>query len=268
MSSRLGSGPLCIYCGHHRSGSTWIYRVLRELVENELGGRVLHAPGEAELGGHVICIRERSDVDLVCYTNADYDAVRGADVLCVHVVRDPRDLLVSAYYAHAFSHPTSGWSELESFRRILSSCSTGEGMLLELDFCDNVFADMRSWPRDAPGTITLRFEDLIEAPLAGFRAMLGHWGLASSTPRATLERVVEHHSFERLSGGRRPGTVDPLDHYRKGVAGDWRQALGAAQRWAFLRRNGDLLEQYGYEHDSTWAAGIEGPVDGSDTESG
>jgi len=242
------------YFGHHRSGSTWIFRVLRELFEEELGVTVLQAAGEDELRGGLAAARERTGAGLVCYTNADFHAVRGQPVRGVHVIRDPRDLLVSAYFAHAHSHPVGGWPELSQFREVLSSSSVEEGLLLELDFCENVFEDMRSWPRAVEGVLEMKFEDLVAHPIVEFRRFVRQFELDPEPALETVDRVVEAHSFDRLSGGRAPGDEDRRNHYRKGQPGDWRLYFSPALRWAFERRYGDLLRRYEYEANDAWSS--------------
>jgi len=251
-SSGSDPRPLPIFCGHHRCGTTWIYRVLREVCEDHLGLRVLQARGEAEFGSDLASVRARQGVDVVSYINADFRFVRGVEVAGVHVVRDPRDLLVSAYFAHAFSHPTDGWPELAEFRRTLARRSPAEGLRLELDFCQNVMEDMRGWPRHVPGIVEMRFEELIEEPLAGFAEMFARLGLEQAVESGALATVVGAHSFERLSGGRARGEVDRDSHYRSGLAGEWRQRFDARLAREFEARYGDLLRRYGYEGDGSW----------------
>jgi len=244
--------PLHAYFGHHRSGSTWLYRVFREVVEDALGGRVLYAAGDWSFDGDLPAARARGDFDFLAYTNADFRQVRGLPVCGIHVVRDPRDLLVSAYYAHAFSHPTDNWPELARLRPLLRSAPAETGLLLELDFCRNVFDDMASWPAEWPGIVRIRFEEMVAAPWARLREAFAHLGFLDRLPEAQLRETVERHNFAYLSGGRRPGEKDPKSHYRGGVAGDWHELFTPAVRWAFEQRYGALLRQYGYERDDTW----------------
>jgi hypothetical protein len=58
---------------------------------------------------------------------------------------------------------------------------------------------------------------------------------------------LDRFSFQRLAGGRRPGEEDPASHYRRGVAGDWRNHLTPRHLVAFRERFGDLPERLGYE---------------------
>lgn len=190
----------------------------------------------------------RHPADLLFHVNANYDFLRkdGDSVEGVHVVRDPRDLLVSAFYSHRSSHPADGWPALQALRPVLQASSVEVGLLLELEFCSGVLEDLRSWSAaaGAAGVRTFRFEDLVLDPLAGLVAMTRHLGIEIDEPSAA--QIVERYSFESLSGGRRRGSEDAEHHYRKGTPGDWRQHFAEAHRWLFTERYGDLLPLYGY----------------------
>jgi hypothetical protein len=53
-------------------------------------------------------------------------------------------------------------------------------------------------------------------------------------------------TFEKLSKGRTRGEEDPSSFFRKGVAGDWRDAFTDRDRRVFEREAGDLLTKLGY----------------------
>ncbi|MEX1061039.1 MAG: hypothetical protein WED13_08455, partial [Methyloceanibacter sp.] len=77
-----------------------------------------------------------NDYGFLSYINADRAFIKQLDMpfRAVHVIRDPRDVVVSAYFSHLHSHPTSGWPELIDFRGKLTSLSTKEGLLAEFEF--------------------------------------------------------------------------------------------------------------------------------------
>jgi lipopolysaccharide transport system ATP-binding protein len=68
----------------------------------------------------------------------------------------------------------------------------------------------------------------------------------------SLRTAVETCRFEQLSGGRSKGTEDQESHYRKGVAGDWRNYFTPKVTDAFKKRFGDILIAAGYENDQNW----------------
>jgi hypothetical protein len=96
----------------------------------------------------------------------------------------------------------------------------------------------------------VRYEDLLAHPEREMARLLSFLGAASDEESAG--RCVDAASFERLSRGRARGEEDPSSFFRKGVAGDWRDAFTERDRRVFEEEAGDLLEKLGY-------GGIGGP---------
>ena len=65
-------------------------------------------------------------------------------------------------------------------------------------------------------------------------------------PYSYIPMVLERFTFTRLASGRKPGEVDEMNHYRKGVPGDWRNYFTERHLKAFRQRYGDLAERLGY----------------------
>ncbi|HUW09082.1 MAG TPA: sulfotransferase domain-containing protein, partial [Anaerolineae bacterium] len=66
-------------------------------------------------------------------------------------------------------------------------------------------------------------------------------------PDRVLHSVLEAHSFRVLAGGRQPGEEDTASHYRKGIAGDWRNHFTDAHVERFKAVSNDLVTLLGYE---------------------
>ena len=107
----------------------------------------------------------------------------------------------------------------------------------------------RSWL--GSGEELLRYEDLLvrDAELLE-RTLVDECKLPVSRER--LREVVEGAKFHRLSGGREPGDEDRASHWRKGIAGDWRNHFTEPVKTLFKERWGDDLIAAGYERDDLW----------------
>lgn len=68
----------------------------------------------------------------------------------------------------------------------------------------------------------------------------GHFG------EEMLAKVVENHSFEKLSG-RRAGDENASSFMRKGIVGDWRNHFDREARVLFNEYAGDALIRLDYE---------------------
>jgi hypothetical protein len=300
--------PVVAYFGHHKCASTWIMQILRE-VAIETGLRQLfvvddlspHAAGPLRDRGWLSGVEQTFDrsrlrdhvddlgADLVSCVTADLaQAENLRPHRAFHVIRDPRDIIVSAYFSHRNSHPTDGLPHLAAHRAALQEASKEEGLLLEMDFSRHELLELRGWDYSNPDILEIKMEDLTVRPYETFITVFGHLGLMSTedptTGRQQLgawvsrlnNRLSRRHGlkwlrrklpvtgelllgtiyarrFEAKAGGRAKGSEDVGSHYRKGVAGDWVTHFTAEHADYFMRTYDDLLIELGYETDHAWA---------------
>jgi hypothetical protein len=188
-------------------------------------------------------------LDTPIYT--DYDGFasipKPASYKAFFVMRDPRDVLVSWYFSSKFSHPLMG--ELSRIRRDLQRLSEADGMLYSLDYLDEfgLFAAQRSWANATVRDLKVRlvrYEDLVaEKSAATFEQLLRHCDIR--VPGDELESILLSYRFEQLSG-RAPGDEDRSAHFRKGVAGDWKNHFNDKIEERFDKIAGDVLSQWNY----------------------
>lgn len=295
------TGERLVYFGHHKCATQYIKAVVKH-VANWLGltfetvDRPADTP-EAGVDGtlrHRLHIKHKGYIeptaDILYFANGNVTAIaalaeRGG-YRGFHVIRDPRDIVVSGYFSHLYSHPitehNSEW--MDAWRQQLAAApSLEKGLLLELDFEAENLANLRSWDYTNPNVLELRYESLIIDPLATFTQAFAFWGLSiprlglptlatmviqrrqrwnsglpmpqrRCLPQPLLKRIVSFNAFERKAGGRAQGEEDAHHHYRKGVAGDWRNYFTPQVAAAFKDRYGDLLIGLGYETSLDWRA--------------
>jgi hypothetical protein len=87
----------------------------------------------------------------------------------------------------------------------------------------------------------LRYEDMVGDPAWEARRAFGFLGV--STESKLVADIVGRTSFEALSG-RKPGEEHPTSFLRKGVAGDWREALEPEGQRALGEVCGPLMRQH------------------------
>jgi lipopolysaccharide transport system ATP-binding protein len=164
------------------------------------------------------------------------------------ILRDLRDTAVSGYFSLKLSHPLMG--PAEKIRRKLNSRDLEEGMLWILKNWLPINAKIcSSWVKSNEAWI--RYEDLLLNDSAILeeiflkRCLLG-------VDAAALREAVNSCRFESLSQGRKRGEEDVSSHWRKGVAGDWRNYFTPKIKKIFKRRYGELLIMSGYEKNDQW----------------
>lgn len=181
----------------------------------------------------------------------------------VHIIRDGRDAVVSALH-HTWNFGKKVKSDEVSAKR--EAYRENPRRILEGDesvFAGNSLARMASeWAvrvgravEDGPALLganyaEVRYEDLLERPESEVRRLLEFLGAGADDE--TVRRCVNAASFERLSRGRRRGEEDATSFFRKGVAGDWRNAFTDSDKSVFKEQAGRLLVRLGYEKDDDW----------------
>ncbi len=91
--------------------------------------------------------------------------------------------------------------------------------------------------------VEVKYEDLLENTGEEISRLLKFLG--ADAREKNVRRCVEAASFEKLSGGRKPGEEDANSFFRKGVAGDWKNAFAGRDREIFKEAAGDLLIKLG-----------------------
>lgn len=273
--------PVAFY-GHHKCATTWLRGILAKVGELT-ARRMVNFDNPRQFDHDLAARLAKHPPGIVAYTNADIGQVRNlAPMPGVHLIRDPRDVVVSGYFSHKKSHPTEGWPELLEHRRRLESLNEEDGLLAEIEFSGPTIDLMHRWDYGQASVLELRYEDVIRDPYlwllrAGLHLALVHerdllardelralvnrlfatvrrlsrnrvrlqWTVPT-VPAATYLEIAYRHRFERNSKGRRRGQEDTSSHYRKGVAGDWKAHFTPKVTARFEERFPDLLERLGY----------------------
>jgi hypothetical protein len=181
------------FFGHHKCATGWISEILMEICFR-LGVtlEITHREVEFEDYSSLDDYADAQNAEFLLYTNAKIEHVRDLQFdRGFHVVRDPRDVLVSAYFSHLHSHPTDNWPELEAHRQQLESLSKEDGLLCEMDFSAEEFEDMYNWDYTRDDVLELKLEELSPAPVRGFTDIMDFLGMLDQSRTTGLERTVK-----------------------------------------------------------------------------
>jgi hypothetical protein len=296
---------LFAYFGHHKAASSWIEAIIVNVcadmgIKHGLVDRPsLYNHIYPELIGSINTIRgprnrvsikdlshfvEEFNIEFLSYTNADFKYVEKLNNVSYrgfHVIRDPRDIVVSAYFSHLKSHPTDVWPELMGHREELQALSKDEGLMLEIDCRKKDFENINHWNYEMPNIYELKMEEMIDNPYKLFLNIFDFLGIINESdlnvinrcsyflnmmirrafslhapmkeiPAERLLGIVHKNRFERAARGRKQGQEDKSSHYRKGKAGDWQNHFNENHKKYFKDKYGDLLIELDYEIDNNW----------------
>jgi hypothetical protein len=164
------------------------------------------------------------------------------------VMRDARDTLISFYFSTKKSHRIEV-DTMNTRRQKLNELSEEDGIIYLMDeVMHPVFLIQKSWVA-APDTLVLRYEDILGNELGFFRKLIDYCEIDIDDQR--LEVIISKNNFEAVVG-RKPGEEDISSHYRKGIAGDWRNHFTEKVKVEFKKKYGNLLIDTGYEKDLNW----------------
>ncbi len=240
-----GGPELLVHCCHHRSGTVWFTRVL-STVARRYGLHFQAGRQEALTPSTEIFLQDHSRID-----RSALPSYRGS-----HMIRDPRDMVVSGYHYHLWTeeewaHEPREQYDGKSFREALNDVGEKRGMILEMErFCREDLQDMLRWDYDDPAFLELKYEDVIADEASHFEALFEHYGFHEEAVEAGLE-VAAYYSFQNESG-RSFGEVEEQSHLRSGRTSQWEEHFDEELKARFKELAGDAVVQLGYEEDNEW----------------
>ena len=182
-----------------------------------------------------------------------------SSVRASHVIRDPRDLVVSAYFYHLrtseewCARPNPAHEDLPcdvSYQDHLRSISKEAGLIYEMQHVSGrVTEKMAEWDYDRPNCLELKFEQIVGNEQATFAEVFDWYGVPERLKSKLLDFVSKNARgrlrFWKSFGARR--------HIRKGShVGQWKSHFTPSVKAAFKERYQLVLEHLGYEEDHKW----------------
>jgi hypothetical protein len=163
------------------------------------------------------------------------------------VLRDPRDIIVSWYFSARYSHLP--FEPIPDLRSDLEKLDLTQGLICIINRLEDwgSFQAQRSWmgvDQSQDQVRIFRYEELALDHHDFLRRLFRFLEIDIPTPN--LATLGQKHTFERHASGRTQGTEDRFSHYRKGIAGDWRNCFDAVVSAHFTQVTRDLVTVLGY----------------------
>ena len=160
------------------------------------------------------------------------------DKIAIFLVRDPRDILVSAYYSFGYSHEISPVEKIrrlqESLRSDIRKMSLDEYVLEFAGWESKKFEILGGLADACERGVVLKYEDMIHD--------FGHF-IARLRKYLPMEDDVADTIYRET---RAKHTEEAASHRRSGQAGGFRDKLEDKTVEALEKKLGPVLEQFGY----------------------
>jgi Sulfotransferase domain len=231
---------LIVLCTHHKTGGMWFREVLLSVIR-PYGLRRQYVETNPILRG--------TDFVFARVEEFDRNLLTGRSFLGVHVIRDPRDMVVSGYEYHKRTNepwcitPDPEYDGM-SYQEYLHSLNEHDGLMAEIRWVSRRSgAAMASWDYDQPEFLEIHYEDAIADEHGVFEQVFRWLHLSDRACRIGMDGV------DRLTL-RRGGAIP--NHARSGMPGEWRERLTPDHVAYFKELTGDLVVRVGYETGPDW----------------
>lgn len=247
---------MCI-ATHHKGGTVWIKSAIKRLSRT-LGLPWLGIWSEAQLD-----LVPRTGRAFLCNWHGSFPKAlwESAETAFLHVIRDPRDILLSGmkYHRHAapegerFLHRKRADLGGRTYQEHLNNLSDDLARLrFEMDEKHaETLAEMRAWPWGDPRCAELRYETLIkDHSCDAWTDALRKIGLsATEAGRKALWDTA-------LFGGAAKAGATRSGHVNSGQPRRWARELPRALGPEYANRFGADIVALGYETDTSWVAAL------------
>ena len=250
---------LCIGT-HHKTGTIWMRKFWRA-VQKDQGVPFMQCYREkklaeaAEAGPQIIVNWSSS------FPKALFDAPQAR---FIHVIRDPRDVLLSGMRYHRVAplgnekflrERREDWGG-KNYQDHLNSLPDDHARLLfEMEHKhDATLREMLAWPYGHPHAADLRYEDLIEdADMGIMRGVLERFAIEGLDIERALRTYWDHSLFGGLAD--KAGMEErQAAHVSSGKAAQWTRKLPREVAEVYADRYSPALKTLGYAQDDGWVA--------------
>jgi hypothetical protein len=237
---------LVVHCSYHKVGTVWFKRILHAVARHHGLNFEVVGPDSAPSPLTDIFLQRKSKIDL-----GNLPSYRGS-----HIVRDPRDIVVSAYKYHLWTsealvhEPRTEFGE-RSYQQELLRLNESDGLALEIERCAPQFADMSQWDYTNPNISEVRFEDVRSDEQSEFARIFRHYGFTEEVVARSLS-FVEYFSFNKSKQRQEARGHTGPSHLRSAIPGEWEEVLEPRHKDRIKELCGEFLIHRGYEADLNW----------------
>ncbi len=257
-----GSAGVILHTAHHKVGTSWFKNVLGAIAEEYGYLFVRENYDNLPRQRPIIIFQNRPLLDMNLLS--DY---RGS-----HMIRDPRDIVISGYYYHLWTQerwavtpirdlpanmedkwpllPIKKISDM-SYQEYLKSLPREEGILAEMRrVSTTILKDIIEWNYRDPNIFEIKYEDIMTSEESIFREMFKHYRFKEDAVNKGCE-IAMKYSFRNRSN-RDVGEIESKSHLRSGRLQQWKDEFTEDHKEHFKKLHGQDLINLGYEKNMDW----------------
>jgi hypothetical protein len=241
---------------HHKTGTVWMSTVFKAIAR-KLGATYVDFwsnYGRLERGLRSPFVLLNHDSTFLQHA----DILRRRDVRILHIIRDPRDVLISAMHYHKTSsepwlHEAVPGNENVSYQQRLNALATPfEQFVFELEnSTSSTIEAMLEWQYGSENCLEVRYEELwSDRSMALWSRILEFLGFDGREQELGRACFWEHSLFGEAGRANRR-------HARSGEVAQWKSEFTPELARAFVYHFPDALQVLGYETDERWIEELE-----------
>lgn len=236
---------LIVHCCYHKVGTAWFIRVLRKIARYY--GLNFQCCLQSEL---------KRNTDIFMEYTSRLDIEKLPDYVGSHIIRDPRDVVISAYFYHLWTKEE--WAHIPrkslknlSYQEYLNSLNQEEGLIAEMQgISKEVIEEMSCWDYNNPNFFEFKYEDIIRNEKKVFYEIFEHYNFNEKAIQNCIT-IAEKFNFKNQSK-RNIGAIKQNSHLRSGKIGEWQELFTENHKQQFKELFGDILIKLGYETSNDW----------------
>jgi Sulfotransferase domain len=243
---------------HHKTGTVWMDGVFKAIAK-DLGVRYLDFKAQHQ------DLPQALDEPFILFNSdssfrAHADILKRDDVRVLHVIRDPRDVVISAMHYHRKSgeswlhEPVPGYDNITYQRRLKALPTRYHQYVYEMDHSTSATVrEMTQWQYGHANCFEARYENLRQdTSLSYWTAIMSFLGFDDTEQKSCSHRFWENSLFGGLP---RLGNK----HVRSGDVAQWKNEFTLKLACAFIARFPFALQTLGYESDHKWVVNLYQP---------
>jgi len=249
------------HCCIQKTASQWIKSILSDKLVYENSKMNVVIPEKNFIGTRIFdedLVFEKNKIISPLYINYDdfIKVVKPKNYKAIFIMRDPRDFVISYYFSIKYSHSENPY--ILKIRNEIEKLSESEGIEYFIKKFNAeqkyIIKALLSWNENEKSNNHIKvykYENLIgNEKLTYFNNLLDFVNIKLEIKK--VEELLDKYSFKTLTQGRTRGNEDIKSHYRKGIAGDWKNYFTLRQKNLFKEIIGNTLVDLNYEKNNEW----------------